>query len=79
MCVTPVYRHWVPPLNGYDGRGTVGARLPCLGNVGAAGCGITTQDSHSGLAFEYTVYTTTSNLVYHSRMVTATVVPPKDA
>lgn len=79
MYVTPVYRHWVPPLNGYDGKVTVGARLPCLGNVGAAGCGITIQVSHGGLASEYNFYTTTSNLVYHSRMVTATVVPPKIA
>ena len=79
MYVTPVYRHWVPPLNGYDGWVTVGARLPCLGNVGTACCGFTVQDSHGGLAFEYTVYTTASNPVYHSRMVTAAVVPPKVA
>ena len=51
MYVTPVYRHWVPQLDGYDGWVTVGARLPCLGNVGTACCGFTVQDSHGGLAF----------------------------
>ena len=79
MYVPPVHSHWIPPPDGYDGWFTVGTRLPCLGIMGAAGCGITIQDSHGGLVSEYTVYTTTSNLVYHSRMVTATVVPSKIA
>lgn len=70
MYVTPVYRYWVPPPYGHNGWFTVGARLLCLGNLCAAGCGITIQDSHGGLAFKDTVYTTTSNLVYQPWMVT---------
>ena len=77
MYVTPVYHLWVPPPDGYSGWVAVGTRLPCLGNVGADGCGITIQDSHGGLVSEYTVYTTTSSLVYHSRMVITAGVPPK--
>ena len=70
MYVPPVYSHWVPPLDVYNGWFTVGARQPCLGNMGAAGCGITVQVSHGGLTSEDIVYTTTSNLVYHSWMIT---------
>ena len=66
MYATPVCHLWVPPPDGYNGWFTVGARLPCLGNMGVAGRGITVQDSHGGLTSEDSVYTTISNLGYHS-------------
>lgn len=66
MYMTPVYRHWVPPPDGYNGWFTVGARQPCLGNMGAAGRGITVQDSHGGLTSEDTVYTTATIRDYHT-------------
>ena len=69
MYVPPVYRHCVPLPDGYNGWFTVGARQPCLGNMGAAGCGVTVQESHGGLTSEYALYTTTSDLVYHSWMI----------
>ena len=77
LYVVPSDGTQVPPLNGYVSWTTVGARLPCLSNVGAAGCGITIQDSHGGLSSEYTVYTTISNLVHHSWMVQPPWLPSK--
>ena len=70
MYVPPVYRHRVPPPDGYNGWFTVGVRLPCLGNLCTAGCGFTVQDSHGGLTSGDTAYTATTIRGYHIWTVT---------